>query len=119
MKNLDHAKAILAEAEAAAQAAVQANAHRENQFAFDCGFAWAVIEDGRSDIAKAAKLAKPHEPGYGHKAYGRGAKGWHVWMPGRGGFNGQSVGIFEAGARAFAEVLKGYGIAAHWSSRLD
>jgi hypothetical protein len=119
MKNLNAYKAILAEAEAAAVEAIKANAGRENRFAFDCGFAWAVIEDGRSDLYKAAKQAKSGEPGYGHKNYG--APGWQVWMPGRhgSGFNGQSVGIFEAGARAFAEVLKKHGFAAHWSSRLD
>jgi hypothetical protein len=117
MKNLEQYKAILAEAEEAARAAVEANKHRENQFAFDCGFAWAVIEDGRSPLVKAAKLAGRGEPGYGHKNYG--APGWQVWMPGRGNFNGQSVGIFEAGAKAFVEVIKKYGFAAHWSSRLD
>ena len=111
------ARSILAEAEAAAVKAVQANAHREGQGGFDCGFAWAIIEDGRSPIYKAAKAAGRGQPGYGHKAYGQ--KGWEVWMPGRAGFNGQSVGIFEAGARAFCEVLKSYGIACHWSSRLD
>ena len=118
MSNQQDLKAILAEAEAAAKKAVQENAHRENRFAFDCGFAWCVIaEHGASPIIKACKAAQRGEPGYGHKAYGR--KGWEVWMPGRGDFNGQSVGIFEAGAKAFADVLKSYGFEAYWSSRLD
>lgn len=115
--NIEQAKAILAEAEAAALAAVEANKHRENQFAFDCGYAWAVISNGRSALAKAAKAAKRGEPGYGHPNHG--APGWQVWMPGRGNFNGQSVGVFEAGAKAFADVLKAHGEAASWSSRLD
>lgn len=111
-------KAILAEAEAAARKAVAENAHRENRFAFDCGFAWAVIDEhGASPIIKACKAAQRGEPGYGHKSY-RG-KGWEVWMPGRGDFGGQSVSIFECGAKAFAEVLKKHGFKAHWSSRLD
>lgn len=114
--DLNEARGILLAADIAATEAVQANKHLENPNAFDCGFAWVVIENGRSQIVKAAKAAKPHQPGYGHMSHKRG---YHVWMPGRGGFGGQSIAVFEAGAQAFADVLKAKGIACHVDSRLD
>lgn len=42
---------------------------------------------------------------------------WQWWKP--GGFAGQSVGIHEAGARAFRDKLAEYGIRADVGSRLD
>lgn len=51
---------------------------------------------------------------YGDKGYPRG---WQFWKPGN--HNGQSVRIFEAGARGFRDELAKYGIRADVGSRLD
>jgi hypothetical protein len=134
-------KAIYEEAMEAAKAAVRANAHRENPNAFDCGFAWVVLKPARGpfvtwlrgqktahiDAAKRHALAgssavrrAEHEANrrWGERReYGGG--GWQFWMPGGSEHNGQSVAIFEAGARAMAEVFQRHGIDAQWSSRLD
>lgn len=134
-------EAIWKEAEEAAKAAVRANAHRENPTAFDCGYAWVVVKPARGPFfswLRAAKKARvdaakrlAHHTSaqvrraeqeadsiYGHvREYGGG--GWQFWMPGRSEHNGQSIAVFEAGAKAFAEVLQRHGIAAQFGSRLD
>ena len=112
----NQARGILLAADLAARAAVKANAHRENRFALDCGFAWVVIKDGRSMVAKVASEAKSGQPGHGYKHHKRG---FVVYMPGREEHNGQSVAIFQAGAQAFAEVLKAAGIECFADYRLD
>jgi hypothetical protein len=74
-----------------------------------CGFAWVEVPDGRSPFAKWAKKhggAKKHW-----------TKGVYFWNPGE--YAGQSISGDEAGAVAFAKVLKEAGIDAHAASRLD
>lgn len=138
-------EAIFTEATEAACQAVRDNRHRENPNAFDCGFAWVVVKPATCEFIRglrplikayvaakekelagagmaphfAANQARQHaESKFGHtRDYGGG--GWQFWMPGRSEHNGQSIAVFEAGARAFAEVLQRHGIAAQVDSRLD
>jgi hypothetical protein len=73
-----------------------------------CGFAWIVIEDGRSGYARWTKknVKNSHKNYYG---------GWAVWC-----FEfGQSMERKEAYADAYAQVLKSRGIAAYAQSRMD
>ena len=74
-----------------------------------CGFAWVHIPDGRSPLVNAMKKL-----GVGSKHW---ARGWEVWNP--GDHPGQSMEIKEAGARAYAEVLKRHGFDARAYSRAD
>jgi hypothetical protein len=87
----------------------------ENMRALDCGFAWIVVHDAGftrwcRDCAKVS--GSKH---YGSKHY---AAGWCFWSP--GAFNGQSIGIKEAGARAFRDSLAhALQIRCELGSRLD
>lgn len=130
------AKAIYEEACQAAAAAVRANRHLENPNAFDCGFAWVVIQPARGPFvnwlrkqsnemiaAAGDRRARQQAEGEANHLYGRrrdyGGGGWEFWMPGGREHSGQSIAVFEAGANAMAEVLKRHGIPAQVGSRLD
>lgn len=106
---------IIDEALAAASAAQEGMI--ENPNALDCGFAWVVL-GGNEPIARFCRAALNRNPNerrrYGSKGY---PTGWQWWCP--GDFNGQSIGIHEAGARAFRDTLALYGIRADMCSRLD
>lgn len=76
---------------------------------FYCGFAWVNGKPGNSKLAKHLKAK------YGaHKSYYGGID---VWNP--GGSMTQSMDIKEAGASAFAKVLREHGFHAYMSSRAD
>jgi len=120
MKNQDAAyRSILQEAHGAAIAAQVGMVEDKN--AFDCGFAWVTI-DGQSGLARyCRKMLKlpEHQNGsyrafFGDSGYPRG---WQFWQPGNAPV--QSVGIHEAGARAFRDALAKHGIRADVGSRLD
>lgn len=76
---------------------------------FPCGFAWVIVPDGRSPMAKVLKKYDAR------KAYG--TRGVQVWNPGKS--YAQNVDILSAGANAFVEVLKKHGIDCYCDSRLD
>ena len=62
-----------------------------------CGFAWVTVYDVRSNSKLGKALA-----GYGfRKAYGGGLQ---LWNP--SGLGVQSISVLEAGADAYAQVLK-------------
>ncbi len=62
-----------------------------------CGFAWVTVYDVRSNSKLGKALA-----GYGfRKAYGGGLQ---LWNP--SGLGVQSISVLEAGAEAYAQVLK-------------
>jgi hypothetical protein len=62
-----------------------------------CGFAWVTVYDVRSNSKLGKALA-----GYGfRKAYGGGLQ---LWNP--SGLGVQSISVLEAGADAYAKVLK-------------
>lgn len=92
----------------------------ENPFAFDCGFAWVTLS-GNDPFARWCRK-QATAPGalpaarriYGSKGF---PSGWQFWCPGP--FGGQSVGIHEAGAKAFRDKLGEFGIRADMGSRLD
>lgn len=124
---------ILDEAHAAAAAAQKGMV--ENPNAFDCGFAWVTI-DGKDPLARFCRKQlkrikhEENEKGYGlqeayaavrraEQIYGDKGypRGWQFWKP--GGSQAQSIGIHEAGARAFRDKLAEHGIRADVGSRLD
>jgi hypothetical protein len=72
-----------------------------------CGFAWVNVKPGTSSFARW--LSKN---GLGHKSYYGGVD---IWISD----HSQSMTRKECHARAFAEVLRGYGIEAHSMSRID
>ena len=74
-----------------------------------CGFAWVNITPGNCQMANYLK-----KNGHARKSYDRGVD---VWNP--GGSCTQSMDIKEAGAGAFAEVLRKHGIKAYARSRAD
>jgi hypothetical protein len=74
-----------------------------------CGFAWVVVrEKGSTKLGRALKSVG-FRPEYGG--------GLSIWNP--SGMGVQNVDTLEAGAHAYAQVLKQYGIEAHAASRLD
>jgi len=74
-----------------------------------CGFAWVVVrEKGNTKLGRALK-------GVGFRKEYTG--GLSLWNPG-GSFT-QSMDIKEAGAQAYAEVLRQHGIDAYMNSRAD
>ena len=77
---------------------------------FPCGFAWVNVY-GIKGNTKEGKILKSF--GF-RKAY---EGGYQLWNP--GSLNCQNVDAKEAGAKAFAAVLREFGIEAYSGSRLD
>lgn len=76
---------------------------------YACGFAWVtVFEKASTKLGRRLK-----DVGF-RKAYGGGLQ---LWNPSH--FPCQNIDTLEEGARAYAEVLKKYGIEAYAGSRLD
>jgi len=97
--------------EQASQAGQQAEADfiAKHGEPFYCGFAWVEIPNGRSPFVNWAK-----KNDVGSKHY---QKGWQVWNPTK--TFSQSMDVREAGATAFAKVLRDNGIEAYMVSRAD
>lgn len=131
---------VFKNAEDAATIAMSTTAAKVDPNAFDCGFAWVTVRPARGGFVSWCKAqikaagAKFDSAGnmtnldgsfpatnsrlvskYGSLAYGGG---WQFWKPGTG-YNGQSMTVFEAGARAFANVLVENGVKASVGTRLD
>jgi hypothetical protein len=102
-------EAIVEQASDAAHMAEQAYRAAYGEPQWPCGFAWVTIKPANCKAAKYL-VAK----GMARKAHGGGVS---VWNP-VGSFT-QNMDIKEAGARAFAEVLKEHGINAYSDSRMD
>lgn len=82
-----------------------------------CGFAWVVLESGRTGFAQW--LLKK---GYGHKEYqwGGGYKGVSFWCSGAGfPETRQSLELKQQVCRAVARYLNEQGIPAYSNSRID
>lgn len=80
-----------------------------------CGFAWVnIYEHNGTAIKGNTKLGKLLKTAGVRQDYTRA---FQVW--GGEWYNGQSIDIKEAGARAYADVLKRYGFTAYAGSRLD
>jgi hypothetical protein len=105
---LDNIESICNTAQAAAQKA-EADFRAKYGEPGYCGFAWVhVNEKASTKLGRALKSV-----GF-RKEYGGGLS---LWNPG-GSFT-QSMDIKEAGAEAYADVLRQYGIDAYMSSRAD
>ena len=113
--SVDDLKVIFARAQARAEAASQ---QVYEQYGTDhvgaCGFAWVDIFKfegkpikGNTKIGRALKAAGIDQN------WNRTFSQWCTW------YAGQSVDIKEAGAQAYADVLRGYGFEAYAGSRLD
>lgn len=104
---------------AAHGAAVGVQASMVEGQGLDCGFAWVTV-DGNHPLARYCRNVvktmgeKTTHGFYGSKGYPRG---WQWWEPGH--HPGQSIGIHEAGARAFRDVLATYNIVGTVGSRYD
>lgn len=108
---IDNIESIHNEATQAAETAAakffQEKLGGRDQYA--CGFAWVTVtEKASTKLGRALKTV-----GF-DKAYGGGLQ---LWNPSH--FPCQNVDTLEEGARAYAEVLKKYGIEAYAGSRLD
>lgn len=77
---------------------------------YPCGFAWVNIKPARG---KLVTLLKNMKIGRTDDYYG----GYSIWNP--SGHHTQHMYTLEAGARAFAEVLRAAGIKANVHTRLD
>jgi hypothetical protein len=76
-----------------------------------CGFAWVDVYGVRSN----SKLGKALQAvGFDRSSYSKSLK---LWNP--GGSGTQSMDVKETGARAYADVLRKYGIQAYMGSRAD
>jgi hypothetical protein len=94
-------------AEAAAAKFFQEKLGGRDQYA--CGFAWvSVFEKASTKLGRKLK-----EVGF-RRSYDGGLQ---LWNPSN--FGCQNVDTLEEGAKAYAEVLKQYGIQAYAGSRLD
>jgi hypothetical protein len=96
-----------------------------------CGFAWVEIVDGRSPFVNWCKkqiksIASKGETErevrsfeqQAERLYGsKHSKYWTFWNPSKN--YSQTVDTLEAGADAFAAVLKSHGIECYSMSRLD
>lgn len=92
-------------------AVAAANAHdATNPGWYPCGFAWVNIKPARGKIVNFLKKAKI---GRTDDYYG----GYTIWNP--SGHNSQHMYTLEAGAKAYADVLRKYGINANVSTRMD
>lgn len=102
--------AIKNEAEVAANLAQATHLKQYGDGAY-CGFAWVNVFVDRTNSKEAKELMK-----IGFKKDYR-PKCLNLWGPGN--YHGQSMDVLEAGARAYADVLKKYGFRAYMGSRAD
>ena len=103
-------QAIRNEAEVAANLAQAEFLKKYGDGAY-CGFAWVEVFVDRTNSAEA-KLLKS----IGFKASWK-RKCLNLWKA--GSYHGQCMATLEAGAQAYAEVLKKHGFRAYMGSRAD
>ena len=103
-------QAIRNEAEVAANLAQAEFLQKHGDGAY-CGFAWVDVFVDRTN-SKEAKLLKEmgFKPSWKRKCL-------NLWKV--GSYNGQCMSTLEAGARAYADVLKKHGFRAYMGSRAD
>lgn len=102
-----HAEAIKAAREAATKF-FKERLNGVDQYA--CGFAWVKIPNVKLSTKVGKEIAKS---GFS-KSYTGGVE---LWNP--SGMSVQNIDVKEAGADAYAAVLRSYGINAYAQSRLD
>ena len=112
--NKEELENILTEAQSAAIAR-STDLYKKHGDSVMCGFAWVYIDKydnkpikGNTKIGKMLKGAEIHQD------YTRAFQVWGgTW------YGGQSIDIKEAGAQAYAEVLRKYGFEVRTGSRYD
>jgi hypothetical protein len=83
---------------------------------YACGFAWVTVQPEHKGNTRLGKEERRVLEALGLRKDWTG-KSYELWNP--AGFNCQNIDTLEAGARAAADVLKGYGFRAYAGSRLD
>jgi hypothetical protein len=81
-----------------------------------CGFAWVTVYPEHKGNTRAGKQERAALESMGFKKDWTG-KAWQLWNP--TGYAGQSMDVKEAGAQAYADVLRHYGFKAYMGSRAD
>jgi hypothetical protein len=81
-----------------------------------CGFAWITVYPKNKGNTTAGKAERRVLESLGFRKDWTG-KAYELWNPAKHG--AQNIDVKEVGARAGAEVLKGYGLSAYANSRLD
>jgi hypothetical protein len=107
---------IAREAEAAAITAAQAMYDRIGGDRYACGFAWVTVYPEHKGNTKAGKSERAILKELGFSLDWTG-KSWQLWNPSKSSV--QNIDIKEAGAVAYADVLKAHGFKAYAGSRLD
>ena len=81
-----------------------------------CGFAWVTVYPEHKGNTKLGKGERRVLEQMGFRKDWTG-KAWQLWNA--TGYIGQSMDVKEAGASAYAEVLRNYGFKAYMGSRAD
>ena len=81
-----------------------------------CGFAWVTIHPEHKGNTRLGKLERRVIEAMGFRKDWTG-KAYQLWNC--TGYAGQSMDVKEAGAQAYAEVLRGAGFKAYMGSRAD
>ena len=81
-----------------------------------CGFAWVTITPEHKGNTRLGKLERRVIEAMGFRKDWTG-KAYQLWNC--TGYAGQSMDVKEAGAQAYAEVLRGAGFKAYMGSRAD
>ena len=81
-----------------------------------CGFAWVTVYPEHKGNTKLGKGERRVLEQMGFRKDWTG-KAWQLWNP--TGYAGQSMDVKEAGAQAYADVLRGAGFKAYMGSRAD
>ena len=81
-----------------------------------CGFAWVIVYPQHKGNTKLGKGERRVLEQMGFRKDWTG-KAWQLWNS--TGYNGQSMDVKEAGAQAYADVLRQYGFKAYMGSRAD
>ena len=81
-----------------------------------CGFAWVTVYPEHKGNTRLGKQERAVLEAMGFRKDYTG-KAYQLWNP--TGYAGQSMDVKEAGAQAYAEVLRGAGYKAYMGSRAD
>ena len=81
-----------------------------------CGFAWVTVYPEHKGNTRAGKAERAVLAQMGFRKDWTG-KAYELWNP--TGYAGQSMDVKEAGAQAYAEVLRAHGFSAYMGSRAD
>ena len=105
----ENVQSVIREAQCAANSAAREYLADYGEGMLNCGFAWVTIKPNRGILCNTLKEMK------------LGSAGWNgglcVWNP--SGVPVQDMSVLYAGALAFEDVLRKYGVNAQADCRLD